>query len=59
MHKKDISNNEEGENMLAKRKDTIGKNEEVNYTPAKKEDVVKAIMKSNKKHKKMMTLLSK
>jgi|LSQX01.1.fsa_nt_gb hypothetical protein len=48
----------EGDNMLAIKKDTANKNNE-NYTTAKNEVVIKAIMKSNKKHSKMMNILSR
>ncbi len=53
----------EGEGMVAIRKDSIIKDniikEETNYTQAKNEDVMKAIVESNKKHSKMMKMLSK
>jgi hypothetical protein len=54
--KRDSKNNQEGEDMLALRKNSVAK---INYTPAKTSDVAKAIMKSNKKHSKMMNMLSK
>lgn len=51
-------NNKEGEDMLALKKDNVIKNE-ITYTPAKNEDVMKAIMNFNKKYPKMMEMLSK
>jgi hypothetical protein len=56
--KRNPKNNQEGEDMLAVRKNNASKNC-INYTPAKTSDVTKAIMKSNKKHSKMMNMLAK
>ncbi|WP_165835630.1 hypothetical protein [Ruminiclostridium sufflavum] len=51
-------NDKEGEDMLAIKKENPIKNDTV-YTPAKNEDVLKAIMKSSQKHSKMLNMLSK
>lgn len=48
----------EGEDMLAVKKEILNANN-TKYTPAKNEDVLKAIMNFNKKHSKMMEMLSK
>lgn len=52
--------NKEGDEMLAiKRNDEIKNETNCSHSQAKNEDVIKAIMKSNKKHSKMMERLSK
>ena len=50
---------DEGDNMMALKENTLMKNTEVKYVPAKDSDVIKAIMKSNKKHTKMLSMLAK
>lgn len=47
----------EGDDMLALKKDTIKK--DTNIKHAKDSEVLQAIMESNKKHSKMMTMLAK
>ena len=51
-------NEKEGEDMLAVKKEILNTNN-TKYTPAKDEEVLKDIMNFNKKHKKMMEMLSK
>lgn len=58
MDKKKPKIKDEGDNMLAIRKNNVEKNNK-NYVPAKTKDISKAIMKSNKKHAKMMNMLAK
>lgn len=49
----DFKDSKEGESMLAVRKESLNKN------IASTKNVAKAIMKSNKKHSKMLSMLAK
>ncbi len=54
---KDLNNIEGDDNMLAIKKETTTSN--VKFVPAKVNDVMKAIKKSNVKHSEMFNKLSK
>ena len=58
-YKVNKGNSKEGVNMLAVKKSVIAKDLNKKFSPASTEEVLTAIKNSNKKHSKMMSMLSK